>query len=205
MRPVDIDQSQEVWTYRPHAHKTAYRGRERLIFVGPAAQQIITRYLDRPPEAYCFRPSDSEAIRQTQRHAARKTPLSCGNRPGTNRRHVRKRKLNEQYAVDAYRRAIHRACDAAFPPPPAIAQLRHEPHQEWIARLDEQQSRALARWRTEHRWSPNRLRHSAATEIRKRYGLEAAATVLGHAKADVTQIYAERDYTLAANVARQIG
>ena len=63
----------------------------------------------------------------------------------------------------------------------------------------------LRKWQSDNRWSPNQLRHSAATEIRRRYGLEAAATVLGHAKADVTQIYAERDYALAANVARQIG
>ena len=55
------------------------------------------------------------------------------------------------------------------------------------------------------RWSPNRLRHAAATEIRRRFGLEAAQVTLGHSKADVTQVYAERDYSLAANVARQIG
>ena len=55
------------------------------------------------------------------------------------------------------------------------------------------------------RWSPNQLRHSAATEIRSRYGLEAVQTVLGHAKADVTQIYAERNEALAASVASMIG
>jgi len=43
------------------------------------------------------------------------------------------------------------------------------------------------------RWSPNQLRHTAGTEIRAKYGLEAAQIVLGHAKADVTQIYAQRD------------
>ncbi len=64
---------------------------------------------------------------------------------------------------------------------------------------------AADNWRAEHRWFPNQLRHSAATEIRKRFGLEAAQTVLGHSKADVTQVYAERDYGLAANVIRQIG
>jgi len=54
-------------------------------------------------------------------------------------------------------------------------------------------------------WSPNQLRHSAATEIRRRFGLEAAQTVLGHAKADVTQVCAERDMSLAAEVMRRIG
>ena len=50
-------------------------------------------------------------------------------------------------------------------------------------------------------WSPNRLRHSAAT----RYGLEAAQVVLGHAKADVAQIDAERDHALAARIMREVG
>ena len=55
------------------------------------------------------------------------------------------------------------------------------------------------------RWGPNRLRHSAGTEIRKQFGLEAAQVALGHASADITQIYAERDAELAREVARKIG
>jgi site-specific recombinase XerC len=54
-------------------------------------------------------------------------------------------------------------------------------------------------------WSPNQLRHSAATEIRRRFGLEAAQVALGHSKADVTQVYAERDMTKAAAVMREVG
>jgi hypothetical protein len=49
------------------------------------------------------------------------------------------------------------------------------------------------------------LRHTAGTEIRKLHGLEAAQTVLGHSKADVTQVHAERDYALAARVAKEVG
>lgn len=55
------------------------------------------------------------------------------------------------------------------------------------------------------RWSPNQLRHTAATEIRAAHGLEASQAVLGHAKADITQIYAERDLQKAVDVARQQG
>ncbi|CAK9037567.1 Site-specific tyrosine recombinase XerC [Durusdinium trenchii] len=43
-------------------------------------------------------------------------------------------------------------------------------------------------------WTANQLRHLAATEIRQRYGLEAAQIILGHSHADVTQIYAEESY-----------
>ena len=55
------------------------------------------------------------------------------------------------------------------------------------------------------KWSPNRLRHTAATQIRRQFGLEAVQVALGHAKADVTQIYAERDLTLAVQIMQKIG
>jgi integrase len=55
------------------------------------------------------------------------------------------------------------------------------------------------------RWSPNQLRHTRATEIRKDYGLEAAQIILGHEKADVTQIYAERDKEKGIRIMREIG
>ncbi len=54
-------------------------------------------------------------------------------------------------------------------------------------------------------WAPNQLRHSTGTDLRTRYGLEAAQVVLGHSKADVTQIYAERDLAKAAAIMREVG
>lgn len=54
-------------------------------------------------------------------------------------------------------------------------------------------------------WSPNQLRHTAATEIRKQFGLEASRTILGHTTSDVTQIYAERDFEAARSVIRKMG
>lgn len=55
------------------------------------------------------------------------------------------------------------------------------------------------------KWAPNRLRHTSATEIRKRFGLEAAQVICGHESADITQIYAERNLELAREVARELG
>ena len=55
------------------------------------------------------------------------------------------------------------------------------------------------------RWSPNQLRHTRATEIRKKYGLEAAQIILGHVNADVTQIYAERDIQKGVEIMKEIG
>jgi integrase len=55
------------------------------------------------------------------------------------------------------------------------------------------------------RWHPNQLRHSAATDFRRRFGLDAAQVALGHATADVTQVYAEADLDLARRVALELG
>ena len=43
------------------------------------------------------------------------------------------------------------------------------------------------------RWTPNRLRHNAATRFRKKYGVEIARILLGHRKLNTTEVYAERD------------
>ena len=54
-------------------------------------------------------------------------------------------------------------------------------------------------------WSPNQLRHAAATRIRKEVGLDAARAVLGHTSAGITEIYAERDIGIAEAVATKLG
>ena len=54
-------------------------------------------------------------------------------------------------------------------------------------------------------WSPLQLRHTCATESRRQYGLEASQCVLGHERADVTRIYAERNEALAARIMAEIG
>lgn len=54
-------------------------------------------------------------------------------------------------------------------------------------------------------WHPHQLRHTAASRIRKDFGLDAAQAVLGHARADVTQVYAEVSLAKAAEVAERWG
>jgi site-specific recombinase XerC len=41
--------------------------------------------------------------------------------------------------------------------------------------------------------------------VRKKYGLESSQVVLGHSSANVTQIYAERDFELAKQIMSEIG
>ena len=83
-------------------------------------------------------------------------------------------------------------------PHPDLSMLRK-------SQLSEEQLSQLREWRTTHQWAPNRLRHTAATEIRREFGLEAAQISLGHSQANVTQVYAERDMKKGIEVARKIG
>jgi integrase len=54
-------------------------------------------------------------------------------------------------------------------------------------------------------WSPNQLRHTAATEIRKNHGLEASQALLGHSELGTTQIYAEVDLARARRIMLETG
>jgi integrase len=54
-------------------------------------------------------------------------------------------------------------------------------------------------------WTPNRLRHNAATRLRKEYGLDIARVILGHASQQVTEVYAEVDREKAIKVMGEIG
>lgn len=54
-------------------------------------------------------------------------------------------------------------------------------------------------------WTPNQLRHSAATRIRREFGLDAARALLGHSTPVVTEIYAELDSAEAARVMGEVG
>jgi integrase len=54
-------------------------------------------------------------------------------------------------------------------------------------------------------WAPNRLRHNAATALRKTHGLDGTRTVLGHSTTDMTEIYAEIDFETARKIMRSSG
>jgi integrase len=191
MRPCDIDMANDdLWEYRPAQHKTAHHGHDRMIPLGRRCQEIIRPFLaGRPTTAMLFSPAEAEAERLAKAHAARKTPLSCGNRPGTNRR-AQPREFGPCYDKDTYRQAIRRACDRAFPPRPGIVASGPE---------------AVASWREDHRFHPHQIRHTAATELRRRFGLEAAQVILGHRTLTVTQVYAEKNVEAARRVMSEVG
>ncbi|MFA9476936.1 tyrosine-type recombinase/integrase [Phycisphaerales bacterium AB-hyl4] len=212
----EVDVSGEVWEYRPKSHKTAWRSRTRTVFIGPEGQKALRPYMKTDPTAPIFSPRQSERERREAMRSARKTPASCGNGPGDNCQATPRRQAAARWTTQSYGRAIQYACDSAFPPPADLQRRRvpttgrkaerWETRTEWHDRLrSEKRLDELKRWQKDHRWAPNQLRHAYATEVRQKHGLEAAQVLLGHARADVTQLYAERDVDRARQVARQVG
>jgi integrase len=197
LRPCDLDRGGDVWQYRPARHKTQHHGRERVVLIGAEGQAVLLRYLARDAKSFCFRPCDSESKRLAALHEARVTPLTCGNVPGSNRRHRPKFQPGERYSPNVYRKAISRACDKAFPHPTLSAIKPKDRTTEQAAELLE--------WQRAHQWAPNQLRHTFATKVRRQFGLEAAQVMLGHSNAAITQVYAERDLAKGVLVAKAIG
>ena len=197
--------SGDVWEYRPESHKTEHHDRERVIFIGPKAQVTLRPYLLRDKTDFCFSPSESERKRRNAAHEQRMTPVNQGNRPAPNLMRQPKISDGRFYSEDTKRRQIEQACDLAFPPPEPLTKRKDETKKQWKERLSPEEKLKLKAWQKAHRWSPNQLRHTAATEIRSRYGLEAAQVTLGHASADVTQVYAERDQAKAREVMLEVG
>lgn len=171
LKPGDIDRSGDVWEAKLTEHKTAHHGLSRTIYIGPQAQVILRPFLLRAADAYCFSPGEAMNWMRSQRAAARKTPLSCGNRAGTNRQRKPAREPGARYKTQSYGVAISRACVNAGV----------------------------------EKWSPNQLRHTLATRVRREFDLDAAKTLLGHSQISTTQVYAEKDRAKAIEVARQIG
>jgi integrase len=169
MRACDLDVTGEVWLYRPPRHKTSWRGKQRVVPLGPRAQAIIKRFLVPDVGAYLFSPARAMAERSASLRAARKTKVQPSQ---VNRRKTRpKRRPGDRYTTQSYGRAVYAACKKA-----GVA-----------------------------RWHPNQLRHTRATEIRRQFGLEGAQVMLGHSRADVTQIYADADLSLALKIAKDVG
>jgi integrase len=97
LRPGDVDRTEDVWQYTVPSHKTEHRGRKRVVFIGPACQEILSRYLLRGDDDHCFVPAEVVRSQLADKHTNRTTPLSCGNKPGSNRSRSPKRKPGAAY------------------------------------------------------------------------------------------------------------
>jgi integrase len=193
MRTADIDRSGKVWTFTPAEHKMLYRGRERTIYLGPAAQEILKECLKADPDAFLFSPGEVREERFAQMQANRRTKVQPSQldrrKPGA------KRRPGARYTTHTYYFAIRQGCTKAFPHP-TISKVKRKD------RTAEQRS-LLNEWDREHAWHPNQLRHTAATRLRKEFGLDVARVILGHSSPAVTEVYADLDREKALNIMGQ--
>lgn len=183
--PSMVDRSNAVWEIQFSRHKTAHKGKSRTLFVGPQAQAILLPFLLRGADRACFSPIEAEKQRNATRHAERLTPPSHGKKWTNSVSPL----VGDSYCNQSYRKAIRHACMKAYPVPKHL----------------KEDTKTAKKWRTEHTWSPNQLRHTMATQVRKSDGLEAASVLLGHSGLAITQCYAEQDRQQAIDVALRIG
>ncbi|QDT16605.1 tyrosine-type recombinase/integrase [Alienimonas californiensis] len=189
MKPGDVDRNGEVWVYRPECHKNEWRGQERTVPLGPKAQAVFAPFLDgRPDDKPLFSPKEAEQWRYaesppyagreraTERYPSETRRLAAAKAARRKQKRKPERKARDHYDRDSYRRAVTYGIEKAARAGVAIDS-----------------------------WSPARLRHAKATEVRAAAGLEAAQAALGHKRADVTQIYAERNLSAAVELAKASG
>ena len=147
---------------------------------------MLTEFAPTDPSEYYFSPQRAVEQLRSQRSERRVTPRY----PGHLRRNVQKRVKQprrlpgEKYNTSSYAHAISRAISKA--------------NWELIEAAVE------IEFHISH-WHPHQLRHTHATEVRKRFGVEATQIALGHAHVSTTEIYAERDFELGTRDVSSIG
>lgn len=197
MRTVDIDTAADpkgkLWLYIPHRHKTQHHGHKRTVYLGPKAQEVLRPFLKPDLQAYCFSPAEAERQRHAKQREARKTEPTPSQveRARVSALRKRKRAPQDHYVIDAYRRAIARAADRA--------------DQAALELAAKESRRVKLGVRLIPRWHPHQLRHNAATNLRRQYGLEAAQVILGHRTLSVTEIYAEKNVSAAMKIMAEVG
>ena len=189
MRAVDLDTSKEVWVYRPVRHKTLHHGHHREVQLGPKAKEVLAAFLKPYLTGHLFSPAEAVAERHAEQRANRKTRVQPSQiaRADRARRRQQRRAPRDHYDRESYRRAIARGCRKAD------------------RQADEQNPSVPAGQVLVPTWHPHQLRHNAATDLRRRFGIEVARIVLGHRSAAITEVYAEADMRRAAQVMAEVG
>lgn len=213
LRLAEIDRSGAVWFYRPGMHKTSHLEGERVVALGPTAQRMILDFVPircprcevvgRPPrigsrdDALCGPCSDACDEADVHGPWSREEalpPEAAVFSPARDREErfadLRSRRKSKVQPSQADRRKA--------------APQRAPGDRYSVVNYNNAVRRGCERAGVS-RWHVNRLRHSHATEVQRRFGTLGVQAVLGHSKADTSLIYAERNLGLAATIAAQIG
>lgn len=170
-----VDDSGDVWLYRPPKHKGQWRGKGLVVSLGPKSQEVIKECLaGRGSREAVFRPIDSLAWHQEYN-------------PGFNA--WVNRAASDEFTPNTYRQAIMRGQAMAA----GIKLGRKLPT---VAEFE------VAGW---HPWTPYQLRHAAVTRLRQKYSIESVRAYMGHSTTQATEIYSEQDLETAGRIASENG
>ena len=174
---AEIDRTGDVWVYAPKKHKTAYKGKKRAVAFGPKAQAVLAAFLA------AYEKFDLLAADPT---APVFSPARERQRLYAERRAKRVSKV--QPSQKDRKKPGKRRPGAVYRSHGLAVAVRRAAKKAGVTP-----------------WHPNQLRHLVGTEVREKHGLEAAQVVLGHSRADITQLYALTSTTKAAAVAADMG
>ncbi|HEY1190784.1 MAG TPA: site-specific integrase [Gemmata sp.] len=155
-----------VWFYAPSEHKTSWKGKPRVIAIGPRTQALLTPLLEGlGPDDFVFSPA--KALAQVGR----------GNR-------FKRQGYSTRYQTRQYAQLVERAIERANRP------------------------RVAAGWAADElvpEWTPNQLRHLAATVVGDEIDREHARALLGQSSSDVIDVYLEQQLGKACRAAITCG
>jgi integrase len=152
MRPIDIVKGDpDCWLYVPGSdvgpsgrHKTSYRGRVHVIpLAGPAKAILERRVTQWDSKEYVFQPAQSMREWHGQQLLRRDTPMSTGNRPGTNRTGDSLIKPGACFKPVSLNTAFHRACDRVSIAPFTPYDLRRSTATRVRAQIDKEAAKSL--------------------------------------------------------------
>ncbi len=175
---AELDRSGAVWVYRPARHKTRHHGKGRSIALGPKAQAVLGGHFGEY-ERHGLLPTDPTApvFDAARDRELRHAEMRAGRKTKVQPSQVTRKKAHpKKLPKRGY----------------SVSSLGHA-----VKRATELAGVAS--------WHPNQLRHLVGTEVRKMFGLDAAQAILGHERADVTQVYAELQLDKAAAAAAAMG
>lgn len=183
MRTCDIDRSAPVWRYQPQRHKTQHLGKERLVFIGKDAQEVLAGFLsDSDPEKPLFTPRESwmEAHRlgPIRREAIHKAKWRAKVRSRSN---AKRKPFSQIFTSAQYGSHILKSIRLANK-----------------VRLAEGKE-PLPRWRS------HQLRHAFGTKVGNTFGEDIAGALMGHSRPSSTKRYVKFQSARAEEVASKVG
>ncbi len=182
LKATDLDTTGAVWTATLEHHKTAHKGKDRTLYFGPRAQHILRLFMrpGRPLDKPLFDPRESNAEAKRRDAEGSRRP---DQKPNPVKGSTHWRNQHGDGLLDEARTIGEHYTTPSY---------RKAIHRACKAAGVDQ-------------WGPHRLRHNAATFLRRQFGIDVASVILGHSSLAITATYAELNHKRAIEVMAKVG